>query len=141
MGVVLEVIHAKADCCRDKVGEISADCEEFIPARSLENKVMRGVMNYDVHGMIQKRAQTKGDEQTHPPEIPAQPAHRECDCGLDRQNQDHDRRGKWISPDQSPDSRMSPKNRARPLGMGLIKFRLIKRDLHLQRLFGGDFLT
>ena len=102
---------------------------------------MRGVMNYDVHGMIQKRAQTKGDEQTHPPEIPPQSAHRECNCGLDRQNQNHDCRGERISPDQLPNFGMSPKNGARPFGMRLIKFRLIKRDLHLQRLFGGDFLT
>ena len=133
MGVVLEMIHAEPDRPRDKVGEISADCDESIPALSLENKVMRRVMDDDVHAMIQKRAETKGDEQTHPPEIPPQSAHRECNSGLDRHNQNHDCRGEWISPDQLPNFGMSPKNGARPLGMRLIKFRLIKRDLHLQR--------
>ena len=90
-------------------------------------------MNDDVHTMIQKRTQTKGDEQAQPPEIPAQPAHRKCDCCLHRQNQDHDYRREWISPDQLPNFRMRAKNGARPRGMRLIKFRLIKRDLHLQR--------
>src|SRR2546430_7766733 len=131
MCVVLKMIHAEPDCSRDKVGKISADCDEFIPALSFENKVMGRVMNDDVHTMIQKRAQTKGDEQTHPPEIPAQSAHRECNCGLDRQNQDHDCRGEWISSDQLPNFGVSAKNGPRPLGMRLIKFRLIKCDLHL----------
>jgi hypothetical protein len=32
---------------------------------------------------------------------------------------------------------MSTKNGTRPLGMRLVKFRLIKRDLHLQQWFSG----
>src|SRR5437016_4880841 len=132
MGVVLKMIHAEPDCSRDKVWEIGADCDEFIPALSLENKVVSRVMNDDVHTMIQKRAQTKGDEQAQPPEIPAQRAHCKCDCCLGRQNQDHNYRGERISPDQLPNFGMSAKNGPRPLWMRLIKFRLIKRGLHLQ---------
>ena len=142
MRVMLKMIHPEPDRSRDKVGEISADCDEFIPTLSLENKVVGRVMNDDVHTMIQKRAQTEGDEQAQPAEIPAQPPHRKCNRCLRRQNQDHDCRGEWISPDQLPNFGMSAKNGARPLWMRLIKFRLIKRGLHLQRyVLGCDFLT
>ena len=54
-------------------------------------------MNDDVVGMIAKRADAKGDQQTEPPITEAQLAHAERDCRLHYQNRHRDQRSPRIA--------------------------------------------
>ncbi len=63
MRMMLEMIHAEPDRSGEKVGEIGTDRDEFVPTLSLENEVVGRIVNDDVDAVIQKRTQTKGDEQ------------------------------------------------------------------------------
>ena len=71
--------------------------DHFVPAWVPENKVVRGIVNDDVVGMIAERADAKGDQQTDPPITEAQLAHAERDCRLHYQNRDRDQRSPRIA--------------------------------------------
>src|ERR1041385_6464842 len=63
MGMMFQMVHAKAHCTRRKIWKIGNDRHHFIPARAPENQVMCRVMNDDVVGMIPERADAEGDQQ------------------------------------------------------------------------------
>src|SRR3982750_1149876 len=91
---------------------------------------MRGIVNDDVVGMIAERTDTKGDQQTEPPITEAQLAHPEGDRGLHYQNRNRDQRSPGVAHHQFANLRMGFDDCSCPARVRLLRFRLVKRDLH-----------
>src|SRR4029453_11429867 len=130
MGMMFQVINAKSHRARREVWKICYYRDLFVSARGPENQIMRGIMNNDVVGMIAERADAERDQQTDPPVTETQLAHAERDRRLHYQDRDRDQRSPRIAHHQFANLRMRFDDRSCPPGMRLLRFRLVKGDLH-----------
>src|SRR5262249_2297760 len=130
MGVMFQVINAKSHRARREIRKIGNDGHHFIPARASENQVVRRIVNDDVVGMIAESADAERDQQTSPPIAETQVAHAERNRSLHCHDRDCDQRSPRIAHHQLANLRMRFDDRSCPPGMRLLRFRLVKRDLH-----------
>jgi hypothetical protein len=130
MGMMFQVINTKSHRARGQIRKIGNYRHHFVPARAPENQVMRRIMNDDVVGMIAERTDTERDQQTQPPITETQLAHAERDRRLHCHDRHGDQRSPGIAHHQLANLGMGFDDRSCPTRMRLLRFRLVKGDLH-----------
>ena len=130
MGVMLQMINAKAHRAGHEVGKVGDDGHHFVPAFIPENQVMGRIVNNHVIGMVGERADAISDEKAEPPVAKSQCPHPVGYRRLHERERHSDERSVWIAHHQSANFRMRFNDRACPRRMRLLKLGLMEEGLH-----------
>ena len=86
MRMMLQMVNTKTHCAGREVRKIGDDRHHFVPAFVSENKIVSGVVNNDVIGMVRECSYAVGNKKTEPPVPETKFSHPQSDACLHDHN-------------------------------------------------------